>query len=275
MEKIKVSVIIPSLDGYRGGKVPQLLEKLKHQTFKEMEIILIKGISPQGKAINMGAEKAKGEILVIMDDDSLPADEFVIERLISPFEMDSKIGMTGASIRPSPNSSLLQKLIAREFPRFSMPVVNKIIESDFPCHGCCAIPKRVFFEIGKEDENLKRGLDPDLRERIRKKGYKIVLVPNCVVYHPPPESFSKFLKMMYRNGIGSGYAQRINKEKVFITDEKLRLSGKLYKPFTIRVIKYPFNIIFHLLKLRIFRLIGSFIYAAGVLRGLLINEDKI
>ncbi|RKY29949.1 MAG: hypothetical protein DRP67_05565 [Candidatus Omnitrophota bacterium] len=274
MENIKVSVIIPSLDGYRDGKVPQLLKMLKKQRFKEMEVILIKGISPQGKAINIGAEKAKGEILVIMDDDSLPADEFVIERLISPFEKDPKIGMTGASIRPSPDSSLLQKLISREFPRFSMPVVSKIVESDFPCHGCCAIPKRIFFEIGKEDEELKRGLDPDLRERIRKKGYKIVLAPECVVYHPPPESLSKFLRMMYRNGVGSGFAQKVKKERVFITEERLKSTSKLYKPFALRVMKYPFNIIFHLSKLRIFRVIGCFVYGIGVLRGLLMNEDK-
>ena len=39
-DKPKVSVIIPSLDGFRDGNVEKLISDIKSQSFKSVEIIL-------------------------------------------------------------------------------------------------------------------------------------------------------------------------------------------------------------------------------------------
>jgi GT2 family glycosyltransferase len=266
-QNLKISVVIPSSDGYRDGKVPALIEMLERQTYQNKEVLLIKGVSPQGRAINMGASKAGGDILVIMDDDSLPADVSVLGNLIKPFLIDKKVGMSGASITVNPDASIFQKVVAREFPRFSVPVVKEVTESDLACHGCCAIPLGVFKDIGGENENLVRGLDPDLRQRLRAKGYKVVLAPDCLVYHPPPSSFSRFLKIMYRNGFGSAYAQKVHPELVYLTDERLKSGRRLYRSFAARIAVYPLRMIDYIRGMKFFRLIGSTVYLFGFFSG--------
>ncbi len=274
VKELRVSVVIPSSDGYRGGKVPALLAMLEKQTYANKEIILIKGVSPQGKAINMGAYKAKGDILVIMDDDSLPADIYVLENLIKPIMADRRVGMAGASVNVNPDANIFQKMVAREFPRCSVPVVSETVESDLACHGCCAIPADVFREIGGENEKLIRGLDPDLRERLRNKGYKVVLAPDCLVYHPPPSSFSRYLKIMYRNGAGSAYAQKVHPELVFLTDERLKSGKKLQRSFAARIAAYPVRILDYMRSMRIFRIIGSAAYLCGFTMGYLFHGRR-
>ena len=45
---IKLSVIIPTSDGYRNGYFPRLLDQIELQTFREYELIVIKGDNRQG-----------------------------------------------------------------------------------------------------------------------------------------------------------------------------------------------------------------------------------
>ena len=160
---IDVSVVIPSSDGSRGGNVPLLLGDLRAQTFRDMELIVVVGVSPQGKAINQGAARAKGRILVVLDDDSRLCSTDVIASLVRVLDEHPDVGMVGASIVQPPGINRLQRMAASEFPRFSMPVVSTITDSDMPCHGCCAFRKPVFDEVGGERETIVRGLDPDLR----------------------------------------------------------------------------------------------------------------
>ncbi len=79
---MKASVIIPSFDGYRNGKTPALLESLKEQSFKDFEVHVIKGETRQGRAINRGARLSKGDILIILDDDTALGHKDVFARLI-------------------------------------------------------------------------------------------------------------------------------------------------------------------------------------------------
>ena len=56
----KVSVIIPSLDGYRDGNVPRLLEDISRQSYRKLEVFVVKAVKPCGRAHNHGAQRAKG-----------------------------------------------------------------------------------------------------------------------------------------------------------------------------------------------------------------------
>ena len=75
----KVSIIIPSMDGYRDGNVPKLKESLSEQTYKDFEIHVVVGISPNGRARNEGVKRTTGEILVFIDDDVTFGNDRVVE----------------------------------------------------------------------------------------------------------------------------------------------------------------------------------------------------
>ncbi len=247
-----------------------MLESIARQSFNEYEVHVIKGVFPQGKAINQGAALAKGEILLILDDDSALADETVFERLVQTLDEDPKIGMAGASIVLSPDASAFQQRAALQFPRFHTPVVEAITDSDLACHGCCAIPRRIFEEVGREREDLIRGLDPDLRVRLRAAGYRVVLAPHARIYHPMPESWNKLLRIFFRNGFGSAYAQKYQPDSVYDTHETLDSAS--FQPkvsFARRVARFPVRLLKALFEGKWLRLAAYISYAFGYAWGLL------
>lgn len=275
-----VSVIIPSFDGYRGGSLARLVESLKEQSFKDIEVIVVKGVSPQGRAINLGVRMSKSDILLIMDDDSRMDNPDVIKNMVSALSKDKTIGMAGASILVPPDANWLQKRAGREFPRFGMRVVDTITESDMACHGCCAIPKKVFEEVGGERESILRGLDPDLRFRMRKLGYKTVLVANTWVYHPLPGTLGSLIKAFFRNGMGSAYCFKYQPELIYDTDETLELkSFKAKIPFIFRLFRFPLRLLKALIEFKFLRVLGYCIYAIGfffgILKYALFKKDKM
>jgi GT2 family glycosyltransferase len=273
----RVSVIIPSRDGYRDGHVPRLLASLDAQSFRDFEVHLIKGVFPQGRAINEGAAQAEGEYLVICDDDARLADETVLQRLVDALAGDEAIGMAGASILVPPEAGRFQQRAARQFPRFNMPAVDTITDSDFACHGCCAFPKRVFDEVGGEREDIIRGLDPDLRVRLRDAGYRVVLVPGAVAYHPLPSGWRAVLRLFFRNGFGSAYAQKFHRDSVYETHESVDVSN--FKPrnsFAYRVARYPIRLARAAATGQAIRLVGYCSYACGYCWGALTaREDAV
>jgi GT2 family glycosyltransferase len=243
-DKPFASVIIPSRDGYRDGCVPRLLESVEAQTFTDYDLHIIKGVFPQGKAINEGAALAMGKVLIILDDDSRVADETVFQKLIDALEGDKTIGFAGASIVVPPDASSFQHRAAGQFPRFNTPVVEEITDSDLACHGCVAMPKAVFEEVGRERDDIIRGLDPDLRERMRKGGYRVVLVPQARIYHPLPDGWRSLLRIFFRNGYGSAYSQKYQPDSVFETHEDLDSTQfKARTSLAYRMARFPLRLI--------------------------------
>ncbi len=271
----RVSVIIPSLDGYRNGAVPRLLESIERQTFHDHEVHVVKGVSPQGRAVNQGARAARGGILVILDDDSCLADESVFRRLVDAVDSDDTIGMAGASIVPPPDASAFQRRAAAQFPRFNTPVVDRITDSDLACHGCCAIPKRIFDQVGGEREDILRGLDPDLRVRLRAAGFRVVLVPHARIHHPLPDGWRPTLRTFFRNGFGSAYARKFQPGAVYETHEQLDASK--FQPRTslaFRIVRFPVRLLKALVEGRLIRFAAYCSYACGYCWGMLTAREE-
>jgi GT2 family glycosyltransferase len=253
-----------------------LLETVERQTFRDYEVLMIKGVTPQGRAINQGASAAKGEILLILDDDSWLADNTVFQRLIETLDSDPTIGMAGASIVPPPSASQFQHRAGAQFPRFNTPVVDITTDSDLACHGCCAIPKTAFDKIGGEREDILRGLDPDLRVRLRAAGYRIVLAPNTRIHHPLPEGWRSLSRTFFRNGFGSAYARKFQPETVYETHESL--NDATFQPktsFTYRLARFPLRLIRALAHGEWIRFWAYCAYACGYAWGMLTAREQI
>lgn len=186
----EVSVLIPTSDAWRGGYFPQLLEQLNAQTFQDFEVLVLKGDRRQGRAINTGAAQARGDILVTLDDDTRMGHPEVLANLVAAIRADPEIGMAGVANTVPEDAPWLVRRVMKEIPRRSSEVVREIVESDMAEHPCCAIPKRVFYEIGGENEIVPRGLDPYLRREIRRAGYRVVVIPDTYIHHLPRPAFS-------------------------------------------------------------------------------------
>ncbi len=251
-----MTVLIPSLDGYRNGNVPFLISQIESQTFKDLEVIVVKGVRPNGRARNEGANRARGEILISIDDDVTLGHERVVENLVRCLESDQDLGLLGISKLIPKNSSWFQRRIAKEIPRSVSPVYDKLTEGDLVDHVCHAIRKDLYFGIGMENEKIIRGTDPDLRYRLKKAGYRVAVCPDSWGYHPVPEKFGKLLKMSFNSGVGSAWVQ-VNYPEFAIHDSEEHTAAFKEKTTLMYRLRYSF--------VRFLKSViqGHFIYAAA------------
>jgi glycosyltransferase involved in cell wall biosynthesis len=71
--------------------------------------------------------------------------------------------------------------------------------------GDCLIRRSVLEETGGYDEELVAGEDPDLSQRIRIKGWKILQIDTTMTFHDiGMKKISQYLKRGYRTGYGYG-----------------------------------------------------------------------
>jgi hypothetical protein len=204
-----VSVIIPSRDGRAGGNVGRLREAIARQTVAPLEVIVPTGVSPNGRARNVAVRKARGDMLILIDDDITIGHDRVFESLLAPFSSRTDAGMTGTAVLMPPD----QGWVGRRYGRargVESPVVRALTDSDKVQHACLAIPTDLYKRVGWESDDLITGTDDDLRQRVRAAGYRLYVVPGTWVYHRMPDRFGQVLRKGFTSGLGSAYALRVH-----------------------------------------------------------------
>lgn len=171
----RADVIIPV---YRPDeKLKKLLEGLRKQTHlaehiflihtktegvslewcKEYETVQIIEIRPEefdhGGTRRMGAELSDEEFLIFMTQDAVPQDQYLIEKLMEPFQ-DSKVGASYARQLPDKDCRMVE-CYTRSFnyPQESriktIEDVDKLgIKTFFCSNVCAAYKKSVYKELG-------------------------------------------------------------------------------------------------------------------------------
>ncbi len=265
----KVSIIIPTSDGYRGGYFPALLKQLSEQSFQNFETIIIQGDPRQGRAINTGAEMAKGRYLLTLDDDTNLQSMHALEKLVKIMERDPTIGMAGGiNVIPEEAPFLIRRAM-REIPRRTTPPVDQVTESDLAEHPLLLIRKDVFLMVGGENELIPRGLDPYLRYKFREAGYKVVVVPGASYSHLPPSTFARLIKQFYRNGKQAAFGNRFYPQWMIETPENHVKDFVEKRPFLYRASRYLINILKKALKGHCIYLSVYTAYAIGFVWGYL------
>ncbi len=263
-----LSIIIPTADGTRGGNLARLLEELRGQTLPRFEVIVVEGDRRQGRAINTGAAIARGDILVTMDDDTRLGHGDLLERLVAVFAEDSSIGIVGVSNVVPPDAPWIVRRAMRELPRRSSRLVDRVTDSDMAEHPCLAIRKDVFYRIGGEHEWIPRGLDPYLRQEVRRLGYRVVVAPRAWIHHLLPPSLRGILGQYYRNGVGAAYVAKFYPE--FVIDQTLDHRARPGTPGSrlTRGVRYAGRVLASVVTLRWIYLATLASYAAGYAWGM-------
>jgi len=218
-----IAVVVPNM----REEVDELVRRLNRQSWPPDEIQVIRGISPNGRARNMGVSAARplnkkpsDFILIFIDDDALPGNGTLIEALVKPLlsEQGRKIGVTGAARVLPPSANWFQRRVAAEIPRTINPIPSELVETNPPLDGyghslitttCCATWYSIYESVGGFSDDLVSGVDTDFFYRIRQCGYRFTMVPDEYVEHPAPKNVRALIRKYYWYGVGYGQeAQR-------------------------------------------------------------------
>lgn len=227
-----VSVIVPTY--CEEGNIERCLRSIRKQKFNEkIEVIVVDSNSPDNtkaiaenyadkvinikkrgvsKARNVGAEEAKGELLLFLDADTILGDYF-IARVCDCFNDRRIVGVSGYL-------EGLEKLgvVDNLFKLFHYNLLNRIAtltaRLGLPLFStvCCACRKFVFNEVGGFDENLAIAEDIAFSLKMGKIG-------RCSVRKEAKAYTS--LRRVKKNGRMKNYFTYFkNYYRVFIRNEK-------------------------------------------------------
>jgi rhamnosyltransferase len=203
-----VSVIIPTLDA--GSVLGPLLSSLAKQTIS-IEVIIVDSSSTDdtprvascyganllkvvrndfnhGKTRNLGIFHAKSEIVVLLTQDTISADDYCLENLVKPLQDPRIVASFGRQV-PRPDASPTENF-TRIFNYPETPIVKGRedlpelgIKTFFFSNVCSAIKTKEFKELGGFPENIIMFEDLIFAAKAILKGYKIAYVPETRVWH--------------------------------------------------------------------------------------------
>lgn len=213
----KASVVIVT---YNTNKslLSQNLNSLKEQTIKDFEILVvdnndkidihdivsnydlkyIKLNRNYGLTIarNIGIINSKGKIIIFLDDDAIPADNFVKEHIQAYNEYDI-LGLRGISL---PRTSAIYNYLASHYD-LGVQAIPWIINLE----GNSSFKKDALIKVGGFNPELQgagghEGLELTYRiVREYQDKNKLIYYPKAVIYHDYSDSFCKYLKKQLRH----------------------------------------------------------------------------
>lgn len=226
------SIIVPVYN--RPDEVDELLESLTHQTFKQFEVIIVedgskndcrsvvekysgaldihyyyKDNSGPGQSRNYGAERSKGDYLIVLDSDVVLPEGYLqaVEDELKANPCDAFGGPDSAH----PSFTDVQKAISYSMTSFfttgGIRGGKKKLDKFYPRSFNMGIRRDVYQQLGGFSK-MRFGEDIDFSIRIFKAGYSCRLFPEAWVWHKRRTDMRKFFRQVYNSGIA-----RINLHK--------------------------------------------------------------
>ena len=249
-----ISIIIPTYN--REKELKKTIESALEQSFDNFEIIVVdNGPSTDNTrdivasfndsrvkytatelkgcifARNIGAEAAKGEILLTIDDDIefIKGNELAI--LVETYKKDDKIAVVGG-IELRSRDEIVKKSVDILPPNigrisekgefntsFKLIEGHGITEVDHVRSAFMAIKKEVFEQVGGFDEIYNaKGLgfryESDLCLKVKRAGYKVVVNPDIKIWHKGAARARGF-----KRGEGLSYFYYANRNHVYFMNK--------------------------------------------------------
>lgn len=230
---MKASIVIPAYNAERT--IGNCLDSLRKQSLsgREYEIIVVDDGSSDGtkeivkkkgarlieakhggpaKARNLGAGKARGEVVVFTDADCIADREFLAE-MLKPFEDKAVAGVQGRY--KCRQKEIIARLVQLEIEqRYEKMQRQKYV--DFIGSYAAAYRRNLFLGLGGFDASfpMASGEDTDFSFRVSEKGRKMVFNQKAVVWHLHPTSLWKYLKVKFFRAYWRALIYRKHKGKI-------------------------------------------------------------
>ncbi len=247
---MKYSVIIPVYN--RPDEVDELLQSLTEQTFSDFEVIVVedgsaipcrqvaeryaarlpvhyynKPNSGPGQSRNYGAERSRGDYLLILDSDCILPPDYLdaVEAELRHRPCDAFGGPDRAHASFTDMQKAINYSMTSFFTTGGIRGGRKKMDKFYPRSFNMGIRREVYEALGGFSK-MRFGEDIDLSIRIFKGGYSCRLFPDAWVYHKRRTDLRKFFKQVHNSGIA-----RVNLYKKY--PESLKLVHLLPGLFTL------------------------------------------
>jgi GT2 family glycosyltransferase len=226
------SIIIPTFNG--ALKIGHCLDALVAQMAgRDIEILVIDdgstdatskvvGAYPNVRLItqanagpasarNRGAREARGRILLFTDDDCVPMPDW-LDAMLTPFKDPGVVGAKGIY-------RTLQRSLAARFVQIEYEDKYRLMANlptiDFIDTYSAGFIRDRFQEMNGYDTSFPVACaeDIELSYRMSARGWKMKFVPEAIVYHTHPSTFSSYLKKKYKFAFWRVLAVRKNPGK--------------------------------------------------------------
>ncbi len=208
-----ISIVIPN---YNGNKyLPKCLKSISRQTYKDYEVIIIDNASTDGSyewikdypdiefqvleknygfsiAVNCGIQKAKGEYVLLLNNDTELFEDF-LEKILRAIEKDNKVFAVSSKMIQYHHQDLIDDagdeytVVGWGHKRGDGAPIDTYMKPKrvfSACAGAALYRKEVFEQIGCFDEAFFAYLeDMDICYRANIFGYKNIYYPEAKVYH--------------------------------------------------------------------------------------------
>jgi glycosyltransferase, group 2 family len=281
---MKYSIIVPVFN--RPDEVDELLESLLSQEEKDFEVIIVedgsqvpckkvcdkyadrldlhyyyKENSGPGQSRNYGAERAKGDYLLILDSDVVLPKGYIhaVSEELNREPADAFGGPDCAHESFTDTQKAISYSMTSFFTTGGIRGGKKKLDKFYPRSFNMGIRRDVYQELGGFSK-MRFGEDIDFSIRIFKAGKRCRLFPKAWVWHKRRTDFRKFWKQVYNSGIA-----RINLYKKY--PDSLKLVHLLPMVFTVGTACLLLLILsgLFLLCIPILNIIGSLLVMIGLM----------
>lgn len=222
---MKYSIIVPVYN--RPDEVGELLGSLARQTYTDFEVVVVedgssvtcrdvcdgyagrlslayyeKPNSGPGQSRNYGAERAKGEYLIVLDSDVVLPEGYLqaVDKELTEHPCDA----FGGADASHPDFTPVQKAISYSMTSFfttgGIRGGKKRLDKFFPRSYNMGIRREVYMQLGGFSK-MRFGEDIDFSYRIVEAGYSTRLFPEAWVWHKRRTDLRKFFRQVYNSGI--------------------------------------------------------------------------
>lgn len=192
----------------------------------------------QGAARNLGAKEARGDFLVFLGDDTIPAPDFLTRHAMARQERgnwvpDSRLVVIGYTrwAKHLPVTRFMQ-YVGEQGWQFGFALITdrENVPFNFFYTSNLSIGRRFFLESGGFDETFQEygWEDIELSLRLKRQGMRLVYEPGALAWHDHPTSLKSFIKRQRKVGCTAWRFYRLHPEMAdFLSVLKIR-------PYTVR-----------------------------------------